>query len=434
MCFDVAASAHRGENGEVIPDENPALTDPAQRTGAGTRDIVILGSTGSIGTQAIDVIQRNPGRFRVAGLAAGGGRVDLLAAQVLDLRPDVVAVAKGSAAEDLQLALYAEAQKRGYSSGGYRLPKLLAGPGTITEVAAWPCDVVLNAIDGAAGLASTLAALDAGRTLALANKESLIIGGPLVKRRAEPGQIIAVDSEHSALAQCLRGGTRGELRRLVVTASGGPFRGRTRAELEDVTPEQALAHPTWSMGPLVTVNSATLVNKGLEVIEAHLLYDVPFDRIEVMVHPQSAVHSMVEFADGATIAQASPPDMRLPIGLALGWPDRVPDVAPGIDWTQSHTWEFFPLDNDAFPAVRLAREVGAAGGTAPAVYNGANEECVGAFLKGIVAFPAIVDTVARVVSEHMSGSDSLTPTGLTLDEVLAADEWARTRARELTSG
>jgi 1-deoxy-D-xylulose-5-phosphate reductoisomerase len=434
VCFDVATSATRGENGEVIPDENAALTDPAQRTAAGPRDIVILGSTGSIGTQAIDVIRRNPGRFRVAGLAAGGGRVDLLAAQVLDLRPDVVAVAKGSAAEDLQLALYAEAQKRGYSSGGYRLPKLLAGPGTIAEVAAWPCDVVLNAVDGAAGLASTLAALDAGRTLALANKESLIIGGPLVKRRAKPGQIIPVDSEHSALAQCLRGGTRGELRRLIVTASGGPFRGRTRAELEDVTPEQALAHPTWSMGPLVTVNSATLVNKGLEVIEAHLLYDVPFDRIEVMVHPQSAVHSMVEFADGATIAQASPPDMRLPIGLALGWPDRVPDVAPGIDWTRSHTWEFFPLDDDAFPAVRLAREVGAAGGTAPAVYNGANEECVGAFLKGTVAFPAIVDTVARVVSEHMSGSDSLTPTGLTLDDVLAADEWARTRARELTSG
>ncbi|GAB2853120.1 1-deoxy-D-xylulose-5-phosphate reductoisomerase [Actinoallomurus bryophytorum] len=433
MCFDVAASAARGENGEVIPDEKPALTDPAQRT-AGTRDIVILGSTGSIGTQAIDVIRRNPGRFRVAGLAAGGGRVDLLAAQVLDLRPDVVAVAKGSAAEDLQLALYAEAQQRGYSSGGYRLPKLLAGPGTIAEVAAWPCDVVLNAVDGAAGLASTLAALDAGRTLALANKESLIIGGPLVKRRAKPGQIIPVDSEHSALAQCLRGGTRGELRRLVVTASGGPFRGRTRAELEDVTPEQALAHPTWSMGPLVTINSATLVNKGLEVIEAHLLYDVPFDRIEVMVHPQSAVHSMVEFTDGATIAQASPPDMRLPIGLALGWPDRVPDVAPGIDWTRSHTWEFFPLDDDAFPAVRLAREVGAAGGTAPAVYNGANEECVGAFLKGTVAFPAIVDTVARVVSEHMSGSDSPAPDGLTLDDVLAADAWARTRARELTSG
>ena len=426
MCFDVAAVPVRGENGDVTPDENTAP--------AGRKDVVILGSTGSIGTQAIDVVRRNPDRFRVTGLAAGGGRVDLLAAQVLDLRPEVVAVAKGSAAEDLQLALYAEAQKRGYSSGGYRLPKLLAGPGTIAEVAEWPCDIVLNGVDGAAGLASTLAALDAGRTLALANKESLIIGGPLVKQRAKPGQIVAVDSEHSALAQCLRGGARGELRRMVVTASGGPFRGRSRAELEDVTPEQALAHPTWSMGPLITVNSATLVNKGLEVIEAHLLYDVPFDRIEVMVHPQSAVHSMVEFADGSTIAQASPPDMRLPIALALAWPDRVPDAAPGIDWTRSHTWEFFPLDNEAFPSVGLARQVGEAGGTAPAVYNGANEECVAAFLAGTLTFPAIVDTVARVVSEHMSGSDASTPTALTLDDVLAADAWARTRARELTSG
>ncbi|WP_460352373.1 1-deoxy-D-xylulose-5-phosphate reductoisomerase [Actinoallomurus acanthiterrae] len=413
-----------------MPDDSPSA--------AARRDIVILGSTGSIGTQAIDVIRRNPDRFRVAGLAAGGGRVDLLARQVLDLRPDVVAVAKGSVAEDLQLALYAEAQKRGYSSGDYRLPRLLAGPGTIAEVAAWPCDVVLNAVDGAAGLSSTLAALDAGRTLALANKESLIIGGPLVKRRAKPGQIVPVDSEHSALAQCLRGGARSELRRLVVTASGGPFRGRTRAELTDVTPEQALAHPTWAMGPLVTVNSATLVNKGLEVIEAHLLFDVPFDRIAVVVHPQSIVHSMVEFADGSTIAQASPPDMRLAIALGLGWPDRVPDAAPALDWSRAYTWEFFPLDDEAFPAVRLAREVGEAGGTFPAVYNGANEECVAAFLAGRLAFPAIVDTVSRVVSEHTNGPDPLIRDdpggGLTVDDVLAADRWARTRARELTSG
>ncbi|GAA0340116.1 1-deoxy-D-xylulose-5-phosphate reductoisomerase [Actinoallomurus spadix] len=413
-----------------MPDESPSA--------AVRRDVVILGSTGSIGTQAIDVIRRNPDRFRVAGLAAGGGRVDLLAHQVLDLRPEVVAVARGSVAEDLQLALYAEAQKRGYSAGEYRLPKLLAGPGTIAEVAAWPCDVVLNGVDGAAGLRPTLAALDAGRTLALANKESLIIGGPLVKRRAKPGQIVPVDSEHSALAQCMRGGTRGELRRLVVTASGGPFRGRTRAELADVTPEQALAHPTWAMGPLITVNSATLVNKGLEVIEAHLLFDVPFDRIEVVVHPQSIVHSMVEFVDGATLAKASPPDMRLAIALGLAWPDRLPDVAPAIDWTRAQTWEFFPLDDEAFPAVRLAREVGSAGGTAPAVYNGANEECVAAFLAGRLAFPAIVDTVARVVSEHMTAPGPMISEdsggGLTVDDVLAADRWARTRARELTSG
>ncbi len=412
------------------------MTRDESASPAAPKDVVILGSTGSIGTQAIDVIRRNPERFRVAGLAAGGGRVDLLAAQVLDLRPDVVAVAKGSVAEDLQLALYAEAQKRGYSSGGYRLPKLLAGPSTIAEVATWPCDIVLNAVDGAAGLTSTLAALDAGRTLALANKESLIIGGPLVKQRAKPGQIVPVDSEHSALAQCLRGGTRGELRRMIVTASGGPFRGRTRAELADVTPEQALAHPTWTMGPLVTINSATLVNKGLEVIEAHLLYDVPFEDIEVMVHPQSAIHSMVEFTDGSTLAQVSPPDMRLPIALGLAWPDRVPDAAPGVDWTQAHTWEFFPLDDEVFPAVRLAREVGSAGGTAPAVYNAANEECVGAFLSGRLAFTAIVDTVARVVSEHTNSSGALTSAdgGLTLDDVLSADGWARTRARELTAG
>jgi 1-deoxy-D-xylulose-5-phosphate reductoisomerase len=415
--------------GGVMPDDKSAAV---------RRDVVILGSTGSVGTQAIDVIRRNPDRFRVVGLAAGGGRVDLLVRQVLDLRPDVVAVAKGSVAEDLQLALYAEAQKRGYSAGEYRLPKLLAGPGTIAEVAAWPCDVVLNAVDGAAGLRSTLAALDAGRTLALANKESLIIGGPLVKRRAKPGQIVPVDSEHAALAQCLRGGTRGELRRLVVTASGGPFRGRTRAELADVTPEQALAHPTWAMGPLITVNSATLVNKGLEVIEAHLLFDVPFDRIDVVVHPQSIVHSMVEFTDGSTIVQASPPDMRLPIALGLAWPARVPGAAPGLDWSRACTWEFLPLDDEAFPAVRLAREVGAAGGTAPAVYNGANEECVAAFLAGRLAFPAIVDTIARVVSEHMNGPGPLIRDdpggGLTVDDVLAADQWARTRARELTSG
>src|SRR4051794_27814212 len=418
----------------MTSDQNPSAT--ASR--GGPKDVVILGSTGSIGTQAIDVIRRNLDRFRVTGLAAGGGRVDLLAAQVLDLRPEVVAVAKGSAAEDLQLALYAEAQKRGYSSGKFRLPKLLAGPGTIAEVAAWPCDVVLNGVDGAAGLSSTLAALDAGRTLALANKESLIIGGPLVKQRAKPGQIVPVDSEHSALAQCLRGGSRGELRRLVVTASGGPFRGRSRAELAEVTTEQALAHPTWAMGPLITVNSATLVNKGLEVIEAHLLFDVPFDRIEVMVHPQSAVHSMAEFTDGSTIAQASPPDMRLPIALGLAWPERVPDAAPGLDWSRAHTWEFFPLDHEAFPAVRLAREVGEAGGTAPAVYNGANEECVAAFLAGTLTFPAIVDTIARVVSDHlsdhMSGPEATTPAALTLDDVLAADAWARSRARELTSG
>jgi 1-deoxy-D-xylulose-5-phosphate reductoisomerase len=264
--------------------------------------------------------------------------------------------------------------------------------------------------------------------LALANKESLIIGGPLVAERAAPGQIVPVDSEHSAIAQCLRGGTADEVAQLVLTASGGPFFGRSRAELADVTPEQALAHPNWDMGPVVTINSATLVNKGLELIEAHLLFGIGFDRIEVVVHRQSVVHSMVEFTDGSTIAQASPPDMRIPIALALGWPGRVPGAAPAIDWAAAHTWTFQPLDEEAFPAVRLAREAGRSGGTAPAVYNAANEVCVEAFRTGRLPFLGIVDTVAQVVSE----SESHARDAVTLEDVLAADQWARTRALELT--
>src|SRR5690606_3194343 len=313
------------------------------------RDVVILGSTGSVGTQAIDIVRRNPDRFRVVGLGAGGGNVALLAEQALALGVEVVGVAKASAAQDLQLAFYAEAQRRGYATGDFRVPKILAGPDAMTELAEWPCDVVLNAVVGSLGLAPTLAALHAGRTLALANKESLVAGGPLVRAAlTRPGQIVPVDSEHSALAQCLRAGARGEVRRLVMTASGGPFRGRRREELVNVTPEQALAHPTWNMGPVVTINSATLVNKALEVIEAHELFGIAYDDIEVVIHPQSVIHSMVEFADGSTIAQASPPDMRLPIAVALGWPDRVPDAAPAVDWTTAHTWVFEPLDEAAF--------------------------------------------------------------------------------------
>jgi 1-deoxy-D-xylulose-5-phosphate reductoisomerase len=279
-----------------------------------------------------------------------------------------------------------------------------------------------------------LAALDAGHQLALANKESLIIGGELVKSRSAPGQIVPVDSEHSALAQCLRGGSRGEVRRLVLTASGGPFRRRTRDELRRVTVSQALAHPTWDMGPLVTINSATLVNKGLEVIEAHLLFDIAFDRIDVVVHPQSVVHSMVEFVDGSTMAQASPPDMRLPIALALGWPDRVADVAPGIDWTEASTWEFSPLDAEAFPAVDLARRAGSVAGTAPAVFNAANETAVEEFLAGRVPFLAIVDTIAEVLDEHRQhppGGSGHDGPSLTVESVMEADRWARERAAEV---
>jgi 1-deoxy-D-xylulose-5-phosphate reductoisomerase len=309
------------------------------------------------------------------------------------------------------------------------LPTVLAGPDAVAEVAAWPADVVLNAVTGFSGLSATLAALSAGRVLALANKESLIVGGPLVAGLAAPGQIVPVDSEHSAIAQCLRSGSGSEVAQLVLTASGGPFRGRSRAELDGITPEQALAHPTWNMGPVITINSATLVNKGLEVIEAHLLFGLGFDKIKVVVHPQSVIHSMVEFTDGSTVAQASPPDMRIPIALALGWPDRVPGAAPAIDWSTAHTWTFEPLDESAFPAVTIARQAGQAGGTAPAAYNAANEVCVDAFMAGRLPFAAIVDTVAQVVSEH----DGRAKDAVSLADVRAADRWARVRAAELAA-
>jgi 1-deoxy-D-xylulose-5-phosphate reductoisomerase len=388
------------------------------------RDIALLGSTGSIGTQAADVVRRNPARFRIAALAAGGGSPGLLAEQALEFGAEVVAVASDAAVGELRDALQALAARRGGPRRG--LPKILGGADAVAEVAAWPGDIVLNAVNGAVGLRATLAALDAGRVLALANKESLIMGGQLVAGRAAPGQIVPVDSEHSAIAQCLRGGRPDEVRKLVLTASGGPFLHRSRDELAGVTPEQALAHPTWSMGPVITINSATLVNKGLELIEAHLLFGVGYDRIEVVVHRQSVIHSMVEFTDGSTIAQASPPDMRIPIALALGWPHRVPAAGRPVDWAAPQNWTFEPLDTAAFPAVTLARQAGRAGGTAPAAYNAANEECVAAFLAGRIPFTGIVDTVARVVSEHDSARRVTS-----IEEILAADAWARQRARQL---
>ena len=395
------------------------------------RSLILLGSTGSIGTQALDVVRRNPARFRVAGIAAGGADPAAVAAQALEFDVEAVAVAHGRVAQDLQLACYAEAQRRGYSRGEYRIPRILVGPQAATElVVTEPADVVLNAITGSRGLVPTLAALRTGATLALANKESLVAGGALVTGAAAPGQIVPVDSEHSALAQCLRGGRASEVARLVLTASGGPFRGRRRDELTGVTPEQALAHPTWRMGPVVTVNSATLLNKGLELIETHLLFGVPYERIDVVVHPQSVVHSMVTFTDGSTLAQASPPDMRLPIALALGWPDRVPGAAPSCDFAAAASWTFEPLDGDAFPAVELARAAGTAGGCVPAVLNAANEEAVAAFLGGTSAFRGIVDTVAAVVGE----ADGWHAAPATVDEVLAAEDWARARARELLGG
>jgi len=410
-----------------------------------TREVVILGSTGSIGTQALDIISRNPGRFRVVALAAGGGHPDLLARQAVEFGVAAVAVSDPAAVPEVQAALQhhfsrtdripppsslrAASDDAGADAAPAGMPEVLAGPDAVCEVAGWPCDVVLNGVTGAAGLKATLAALDAGRVLALANKESLIIGGPLVTSRAKPGQIVPVDSEHSTIAQCLRAGHESEVLRLVLTASGGPFRGWSRDRLTDVTPAQALAHPTWNMGPLVTINSATLVNKGLEVIEAHLLFGFSLDRIDVVVHPQSIVHSMVEFADGATIIQASPPDMRLPISLGLAWPDRVAGASPGLDWSTAATWTFEPLDDAAFPAVALAREAATLGGTAPAVYNAANEACVADFQSGRISFPRIVDTVARILSEHDVARAGVT----SVTEVLEVDGWARRRARELSS-
>ncbi|CAJ1506233.1 1-deoxy-D-xylulose-5-phosphate reductoisomerase [[Mycobacterium] holstebronense] len=367
--------------------------------------VLLLGSTGSIGTQALQVVAANPDRFEIVGLAAGGGNPQLLADQRAETGVTNIAVADPQVGEALD-APY-------------------CGPDAVTRlVYDTEADVVLNALVGALGLRPTLAALETGARLALANKESLIAGGPLVLAAAEPGQIVPVDSEHSALAQCLRGGTPDEVARLVLTASGGPFRGWSAADLQHVTPEQAGAHPTWSMGPMNTLNSASLVNKGLELIETHLLFGVPYERIDVVVHPQSIVHSMVTFTDGSTIAQASPPDMRLPIALALGWPARVPGAAAACDFSTASTWEFEPLDDAVFPAVQLARHAGQTGGCMTAVYNAANEEAAEAFLAGRISFPAIVATIAEV----LGAADQWAAQPATVDEVLDAQRWAKQRA------
>jgi 1-deoxy-D-xylulose-5-phosphate reductoisomerase len=369
--------------------------------------VLILGSTGSIGTQALEVIAANPDRFEVVGLAAGGGNPDLLARQVTETGVTNVAVADARAAAHVGDVTY-------------------SGPDAVTHlVESTEADVVLNALVGALGLKPTLAALDSGATLALANKESLVAGGPLVLKAAKPGQIVPVDSEHSAMAQCLRGGTPDEVAKIVLTASGGPFLGWSAGDLDSVTPEQAGKHPTWSMGPMNTLNSATLVNKGLELIETHLLFGIDYARIEVVVHPQSIVHSMVTFIDGSTLAQASPPDMKLPIALALGWPARVPGAASACDFSTASTWEFMPLDDEVFPAVDLARQAGEGGGCLTAVYNAANEEAAAAFLEGRIGFPAIVGTIAEV----LRAADQWAAEPATVDEVLDAQRWARDRAK-----
>jgi 1-deoxy-D-xylulose-5-phosphate reductoisomerase len=388
------------------------------------RAVAILGSTGSIGTQALAVIARHPDSFEVESLAAGGSNIALLAEQVVRFRPRRVAVTTDDAAVRLQSQLAASALPE------RQRPVVLTGALAAAAVAASGADVVLNAISGAVGLEPTLAALRSGSVLALANKESLVVGGVLVKQQVvRPGQIVPVDSEHSAIAQCLRGGRRREVERLILTASGGPFRGRARQTLAAVTVEEALAHPTWAMGPVVTINSATLMNKALELIEAHYLFELAAERIDVVVHPQSVVHSMVAFRDGAILAQASPPDMRLPIALALSWPKRLPNVIAPVDFALPTSWQFEPLDEFAFPAVALARQALAASATHPVVLNAANEVAVELFLAGGTVFPRIVDTVADVLASY-------DPPGgpVTLSGIMAADRWARSRAAELLAG
>ncbi|MGC0363502.1 1-deoxy-D-xylulose-5-phosphate reductoisomerase [Rhodococcus sp. 27YEA15] len=372
--------------------------------------VLLLGSTGSIGTQTLEVVAANPDRFEIVGLAAGGNNVELLSEQIAATGVREVAVANPAVADSLG-AVTAR-----------------TGPTAVTDlVRETEADVVLNALVGSLGLEPTLTALATGARLALANKESLVAGGALVVKAAAPDQIVPVDSEHSALAQCLRGGRAEEVDRLVLTASGGPFRGWSAADLVAVNPAQAKSHPTWSMGPMNTLNSATMVNKGLELIETNLLFGIDYDRIDVTVHPQSIVHSMVTFFDGSTLAQASPPDMKLPIALALGWPERIRGAAAACDFTSASTWEFEPLDSTVFPAVELARSAGKAGGCFTAIYNAANEVAARAFLDGEIRFPSIVGTVAAVLDD----ADQWSAEPTSVDEVLAADSWARTRARQL---
>lgn len=391
-------------------------------------NVTILGSTGSIGTQALKVVSKHPDHFRVLGLAAGGRNMDLLASQVRQFAPKVVAVAKdtvpGVALQDAATAVCAE---------------LLMGEGAAEELAGrFPNATVLNGVTGGIGLAATLSALSAGSQLALANKESLVVGGALVKKAmVRPGQIIPVDSEHSAIAQALLSGIherglvspvvtgKSEVSSLVLTASGGPFRGKKRSELLEVSAEQALAHPTWSMGPVVTVNSSTLMNKGLELIEAALLFDISPSQITPVVHPQSIVHSMVTWQDGSTIAQASYPNMEVPIALGLDWPRHMSAIGTPLNWEEPTSWTFEPVDNDTFPALSLARAALEASPTHPAALNAANEVCVDNFLEGRVSWVQIVDTVADVVEEHEGVKDPC------YQDILDVQEWAARRAVEI---
>jgi len=374
------------------------------------RDVVILGSTGSIGVQALEIIDANPGQFRVVALTAAGNNIELLVAQAAKFKVSVVGVTNN--ADQVRLGLPGV--------------QVIDGPHASTEVAAITCDVVLNAITGSIGLAPTLAALRVGNVLALANKESLVAGGDMVMALAKPGQLLPVDSEHSALWQALKSGTKSEVSKLILTASGGPF--RDRDDLSTVTVAEALAHPTWAMGPVVTINSSTLVNKGLEIIEAHYLFDIPYSQIEAVIHPQSIVHSLVEYVDGSTIAQASPPNMKGPIAYTLSYPDRLTKASTPIDWSAAARWNFAPIDNVKFPAVDLARRCGSLGGGLPAIFNAANEVAVAAFLDSHIGYSAIIDTVEAVVQQ-------LSPSAVSalrdLTDVSAIEDDARRVAHEV---
>ncbi|HET6963252.1 MAG TPA: 1-deoxy-D-xylulose-5-phosphate reductoisomerase [Acidimicrobiales bacterium] len=377
------------------------------------RTVSLVGSTGSIGTQAIDVVRSQPDSYRVVAIGAARS-VDLLAEQAQLLHPEKVALADSSRAAELE----------------DRLPpgtELLVGAEALPAIST-EADVVVNGVVGFAGLPVTLAALQAGRRLALANKESLIAGGPVVQvARATPGaEIVPVDSEHCAVHQCLRGVAGSSLARIVLTASGGPFRGRTLQALSEVSLEEALAHPTWKMGPKITIDSSTLMNKGLEVIEAHELFGVDYDRIDVVVHPQSVIHSMVETIDGAVLAQLSMPDMRLPIGYALAYPDRLPTPFGAIDWAEMGALTFEPPDRDAFPCLDLAYRAGRMGGAAPAWLNGANEVAVAAFLDGLIRWVDIPAVIAAVLDDYSGGTPG------TVDDVLEADRSGRDLARRAT--
>lgn len=374
------------------------------------KDLIILGSTGSIGVQALEIVEANPSLFRIVALTAAGSNTDLLIAQAKKFNVPVIGVTKN--ADQIKAALPNST--------------VIDGPLASTEIAAITCDVVLNGITGSIGLGPTLAALRVGNRVALANKESLVAGGDLVMSLAKPDQLLPVDSEHSALWQSLMGGKKSEVSKLVLTASGGPFRDRT--DLSTITVAEALNHPTWSMGPVVTINSATLVNKGLEIIEAHYLFAIPYSQIEAVIHPQSVVHSMVEYVDGSTIAQASPPNMKGPISFAINYPDRVKAATAPIDWTQSHTWTFAPIDNERFPAIDLARRCGALGGGLPAIFNAANEVCVASFISGEIGFTSIVETVEEVV-QKLGGKSASAPRDLA--DVSAIEEDARAIATEL---